>query len=149
MWLRLVQGLRKVCLDQREDVRNHALLCLQNCLTGADGIFVPHGRVLQCFDIVIFTLLDDLLEIAQGHSQKEYRNMEGTLILAMKFLSKVFLQLLPDLSQLSTFCKLWLGVLSRMEKYTKVKIRGKRSEKLQETVPELLKNSLLVMKMKG
>ncbi|KAL1327294.1 hypothetical protein AAHE18_13G291300 [Arachis hypogaea] len=149
MWLRLVQGLRKVCLDQREDVRNHALLCLQNCLTGADGIYVPHGRVLQCFDIVIFTLLDDLLEIAQGHSQKEYRNMEGTLILAMKFLSKVFLQLLPDLSQLSTFCKLWLGVLSRMEKYMKVKIRGKRSEKLQETVPELLKNSLLVMKMKG
>nr|KYP64761.1 Pattern formation protein EMB30 [Cajanus cajan] len=99
MWLRLVQGLRKVCLDQREE--------------------------------------------------KDYRNMEGTLILAMKLLSKVFLQLLPDLSQLSTFCKLWLGVLSRMEKYMKVKVRGKRSEKLQETVPELLKNSLLVMKMRG
>lgn len=31
----------------------------------------------------------------------------------------------------------------------KVKVRGKRSEKLQETVPELLKNSLLVMKMRG
>lgn len=31
----------------------------------------------------------------------------------------------------------------------KVKVRGKRSEKLQETVPELLQNSLLVMKKKG
>ncbi|KAM2069880.1 hypothetical protein ACFX16_001345 [Malus domestica] len=149
MWFRLVQALRKVCLDQREDVRNHALSLLQKCLTGVDGIPLPHGVWLQCFDVVIFTMLDDLLEIAQGHSQKDYRNMEGTLILAMKLLSKVFLQLLPGLSQLTTFCKLWLGVLSRMEKYMKVKVRGKKSEKLQDQVPELLKNTLLVMNLKG
>ncbi|KAG6670143.1 ARF guanine-nucleotide exchange factor GNOM [Carya illinoinensis] len=149
MWFRLVQGLRKVCLDQREEVRNHALFSLQKCLTGVDELHLPHGLWSQCFDTVIFTMLDDLLEIAQGHSQKDYRNMEGTLILVMKLLSKVFLQLLNDLSQLTTFCKLWLGVLSRMEKYMKVKVRGKRSEKLQELVPELLKNALLVMKTRG
>ncbi|KAF2299152.1 hypothetical protein GH714_030818 [Hevea brasiliensis] len=149
MWLRLVQGLRKVCLDHREDVRNHALLSLQKCLTGVDGINLPHGLWLQCFDLVIFTMLDDLLEIAQGHSQKDYRNMDGTLIIAVKLLSKVFLQLLHELAQLTTFCKLWLGVLSRMEKYLKVKVKGKKSEKLQEVVPELLKNTLLVMKTKG
>ncbi|XP_015867457.3 ARF guanine-nucleotide exchange factor GNOM isoform X1 [Ziziphus jujuba] len=150
MWLRLVQGLRKVCLDQREEVRNHALLSLQTCLTRMDGIHLPYGFWLQCFDLVIFTLLDDLLDIiAQGSSQKDYRNMEGTLIFALKLLSKVFLQLLPDLSQLTTFCKLWLGVLNRMEKYAKVKVRGKKSEKLQELVPELLKNTLLVMKTRG
>ncbi|KAI6686397.1 hypothetical protein NL676_032310 [Syzygium grande] len=149
MWLRLVQGLRKVCLDQREEVRNHALLSLQRCLTGVDGIQLPHNLWSQCFDLVIFTMLDDLLEIAQGQSQKDYRNLEGTHILAMKLLSKVFLQLLHDLSQLTAFCKLWLGVLSRMEKYMKVKVRGKKSEKLQELVPELLKNTLLVMKTGG
>ncbi|XP_007045997.2 PREDICTED: ARF guanine-nucleotide exchange factor GNOM isoform X1 [Theobroma cacao] len=148
LWLRLVQGLRKVCLDQREEVRNHALLSLQKCLTAVDGIHISHGLWLQCFDLVIFTMLDDVLEIAQGH-QKDYRNMEGTLILAMKLLSKVFLQLLYELSQLTTFCKLWLGVLSRMEKYMKVKIRGKKSEKLQELVLELLKHMLLVMKTRG
>ncbi|KAM7526265.1 hypothetical protein LguiA_016167 [Lonicera macranthoides] len=149
MWLRLVQGLRKVCLDQREEVRNHSLSSLQMCLTGVDEVNIPHGLWLQCFDLVIFTVLEDLLELAQGHSQKDYRNMEGTLILALKLLSKVFLQLLTELSQLTTFCKLWLGVLSWMEKYSKVKVRGKRSEKLQEIVPELLKNTLLVMKRKG
>lgn len=94
-------------------------------------------------------MLDDLLEISQGHSQKDYRNMEGTLTIAMKLLFKVFLQLLPELSQLTTFCKLWLGVLSRMEKYMKVKIRGKRSEKLQDVVSELLKNTLIEMKNRG
>ncbi|TKY56779.1 ARF guanine-nucleotide exchange factor GNOM [Spatholobus suberectus] len=148
MWLRLVQGLRKVCLDQREEVRNHALLSLQRCLTGANGIHLLHGLWSQCFDLVIFTVLDDLLEIEHSHSQKDYRNMGGTLILAMKLFSKVFVQLLQDLSQLTAFCKLWLGVLSRMEKYMKVKVRGKRSENLQELVPELLKNILLVMKTK-
>ncbi|GFY88509.1 sec7 domain-containing protein [Actinidia rufa] len=149
MWLRLVQGLRKVCLDQREDVRNHALLSLQMCLTGVDEVRLPHSLWLQCFDLVVFTMLDDLLEIAQGNSQKDYRNMEGTLIIALKLLCKVFLQLLPELSQLTTFCKLWLGVLSRMEKYMKVKGRVKKTEKLQELVPELLKNTLLVMKTRG
>ncbi|MCI06701.1 ARF guanine-nucleotide exchange factor GNOM-like, partial [Trifolium medium] len=64
MWLRLVQGLKKLCLDQREEVRNHALLLLQNCLTGSVGIHIPHDLWLQCFDQVIFTVLDDLLEIS-------------------------------------------------------------------------------------
>ncbi|GAB2297173.1 hypothetical protein Dimus_031286 [Dionaea muscipula] len=148
MWLRHAQALRKVCLDQREEVRNHAVLSLQKCLTGVDEVHLPHSLWLQCFDLVVFTLLDDLLEIAQGHSQKDYRNMESTLILGMKLLSKVFLQMLDQLSQLTTFCKLWLGVLSRMERYMKVKIRSKRSEKLQELVPDLLKNTLLGMKTK-
>ncbi|XP_068646848.1 ARF guanine-nucleotide exchange factor GNOM-like isoform X2 [Aristolochia californica] len=149
MWLRLVQGLRKVCLDQREEVRNHAVSSLQRCLTGVDGICITQGLWLQCFDQVMFTMLDDLLEIAQGHSPKDYRNMEGTLVLAMKLQSKVFLQLLNDLFQATSFCKLWLGVLARMEKYLKAKVRGKKSEKLQELVPELLKNTVLVMKTSG
>ncbi|XP_047333224.1 ARF guanine-nucleotide exchange factor GNOM [Impatiens glandulifera] len=149
MWLRLVQGIRKVCLDQREEVRNHALLSLQICLTGVERLSLANGLWLQCFDQVIFTVLDDLLELAQGQSQKDYKNMEGTLAIAVKILGQVFLNLLEELSQLTTFCKLWLGVLSRMEKYVKVKVRGKKSDKLQENVPELLKNVLQEMKTKG
>ncbi|KAK9109781.1 hypothetical protein Sjap_017841 [Stephania japonica] len=106
MWLRLFQGLRKVCLDQREDVRNHALSSLQRCLMGVDAVRLPQSLWSQCIDMVIFTMLVDLIEIAQGHSPKDYRNMEA-------------------------------------------KVRGKRSNKLQELVPELLKNTLLVMKTKG
>ncbi|URE11317.1 pattern formation protein [Musa troglodytarum] len=148
MWLRLVQALRKICLDQREEVRNHALSSLQRCLVG-DGVCLVPSTWLQAFDLVIFTMLDDLLEIAQNHSQKDYRNMEGTLLHAMKLLSKVFLQQWQDLFGLSSFCKLWLGVLSRLEKYMKVKVRGKKSDKLQELIPELLKNTLFMMKSKG
>ncbi|XWS32905.1 hypothetical protein CRYUN_Cryun22dG0031200 [Craigia yunnanensis] len=149
MWLRLVQGLRAVCLDQREEVRNYAILMLQRSLAGVDGIHVPNAMWFQCFDLVIFTLMDDLLEIAQGSSSKEYRKMEGTLVLATKLMSKAFLQSLQDLSRQPSFCKLWLGVLNFMERYMKVKFRGKRSEKIHELVPELLKNTLLVMKTTG
>ncbi|XP_019455801.1 PREDICTED: ARF guanine-nucleotide exchange factor GNOM-like isoform X1 [Lupinus angustifolius] len=149
MWLRLVQGLSKLCLDLRVEVRNHALLALRNCLTGSVGIHLSHDLWLQCFNEVIFTVVDDLLEISQTQSQKDYRNMEVTLVLALKLLSKVFLHLLQDLSQLTEFNKIWLGVLNRLEVYMKLKVRGRRSEKIQELVPELLKNTLLVMRAGG
>ncbi|XP_057429067.1 ARF guanine-nucleotide exchange factor GNOM-like [Lotus japonicus] len=149
MWLRLVQGIRKVCLDQREEVRNHAVLSLQKCMTGAVGTHLPCDLSFQYFNQVIFTLLDDLLEISQTYPQKEYRNMEGTLIVALKLLFEVFLQLLQELSQSEAFCKLWVGVLSRVEKCVKMKGRGWRSEKFQELVPEHLKKTLLVMKSGG
>jgi brefeldin A-resistance guanine nucleotide exchange factor 1 len=149
MWLKLLQTLKKLSLDQREEVRNHALALLQRCLTATEEICLQSATWSHAFDLVIFALLDDLLEISQNHSQKDYRNMEGSLVLAMKLVAKVYLQLLPDLFGLSSFCKLWLGVLSRMEKYIKIKVRGKRSDKLQEVIPDLLKNILLVMKNKG
>ncbi|XP_073067259.1 ARF guanine-nucleotide exchange factor GNOM-like [Primulina eburnea] len=148
MWLGLVQGLRNVCLDQREEVRSHALLSLQTCLTGVDDIRLPNLWP-QCFETVIFTMLDDLAEIAQGNpqTQKDYRNIEGTLVLALKLLATVFLHLLQELSQLPSFCKLWRNVIGRMERYTKLKV--KRSDKHQELVPELVKNILLAMKAKS
>ena len=149
MWLRVVHCFRKVCIDQREEVRNHAILSLQRCLSVAEVIYITPSIWSQCFDQVIFTMLDDLLEIAQGHSRKEYRNMEATLQHAMKFLSKLFLQLLSQLSSLSNFRKLWLGVLSVMKKYMKANIMGKGSEKLQELITELLKDMLLILKAQG
>ncbi|PKA64977.1 ARF guanine-nucleotide exchange factor GNOM [Apostasia shenzhenica] len=149
MWMKLVQALKKVTLDQREEVRNQAISSLQKCLTGVEGIHLSPSSWLHTFDIIIFTMLDELLECTQSQPQKDYKIMEGSLVLAIKLMSKVFLQLLPELPGLSSFCKLWLGYLSRMEKYMKLKVRGKRSDKLQELVPELLKNVLLVMKTKG
>jgi brefeldin A-resistance guanine nucleotide exchange factor 1 len=147
MWLRLVQALRKVCVDQREEVRNHALLSLHRCLV-VDGISVKSSTWLMAFDI-IFQLLDELLEIAQSYSPKDFRNMEVSLLHAVKLLCKVFLQSLKDLSGQGSFDKLWWEVLDMIEKFMKVKVRGRRTEKLQEAIPELVKNILMVMKASG
>ncbi|KAF5799791.1 putative Sec7 domain, guanine nucleotide exchange factor, Sec7 domain superfamily [Helianthus annuus] len=149
MWLRLAQTIRKVCLDPREEIRNHAVLMMQSCLIGSHGVRLQDETWSQCFDLVIFTLVSDVLEIVQEKSLKEYRNMEGTLILSLKLLSNTFLYSLSSLSRLVSFGKVWVGVLSHMERYMMVKIRGKKSDKIHETVTELLKNSLLVMKSSG
>jgi golgi-specific brefeldin A-resistance guanine nucleotide exchange factor 1 len=149
MWLRLVLALRRVCTDNREEVRNHALISMQRCLVGVDGICLSGPVWLQSFEVV-FQLLDEMLKIAKSYSAKDYRNMETSLLHGIKLLSKAFLQSLQDVLSLGeAFVELWLGVVSRMEKYVKIKLRGRRMEKLQEAVPELLKNTLLVMKASG
>ncbi|VAH73129.1 unnamed protein product [Triticum turgidum subsp. durum] len=148
MWLRLAQALRKVCTDQREQVRDHALVLLHRCLV-VDGISVPSSAWLMSFDIV-FQLLDELLEIAQNFSPRDYRSMEASLLHAVTLLSKLSLQSLNDLSAHSGFSKLWVEVLDMVEKLMKVKVRGSsRTEKLQEAATELLKNILLAMKASG
>ncbi|XP_020154266.1 ARF guanine-nucleotide exchange factor GNOM [Aegilops tauschii subsp. strangulata] len=148
MWLRLVQALRKVCTDQREQVRDHALVLLHRCLV-VDGISVPSSVWLMSFDIV-FHLLDELLEIAQNFSPKDFRNMESSLLHAVKLLSKLSMQSLNDLSAHIGFSKLWLEVLDMIEKLMKAKVRGSsRTERLQEAATELLKNILLAMKASG
>ncbi|KAJ3697483.1 hypothetical protein LUZ61_001188 [Rhynchospora tenuis] len=149
MWLRLVLALRRVCTDNREEVRNHALISMQRCLVGVDGICLSGPVWLQSFEVV-FQLLDEMLEIAKSQSPKDYRNMETSLLHAIKLMSKAFLQSLQDVSAMGqAFGELWLGMLSRMEQYVKVKLRGRRMEKLHEAIPELLKNTLLVMKASG
>ncbi|CAM8909087.1 unnamed protein product [Rhodiola kirilowii] len=149
MWMSLVQGLKRLSLDKREQVRNYAISLLQRCLIGVEGISIPQELWLQCFDAVIFALFDDLIKVNQERSHKDYRNMEGTIVLSIKLMSKVFLQLLQDDSAQKFLINLWEGYLSRMDSCMEAKIRGRRTENIQEVVPELLKNTLLIMKSKG
>lgn len=92
----------------------------------------------------MLTLLDELLDIAVRYPPKEYRGMEITLMHALKFLSKFYLQFLDQLAQLPTFRTTWSQVLNRMEMYMKAKLRSRNTEKLQELVPELLRGMLQV-----
>eukprot|EP00271_Cylindrocystis_brebissonii_P013215 TRINITY_DN32894_c0_g1_i1.p1 TRINITY_DN32894_c0_g1~~TRINITY_DN32894_c0_g1_i1.p1 ORF type:complete len:1612 (+),score=297.74 TRINITY_DN32894_c0_g1_i1:164-4837(+) len=151
MWLRLAQAIRRVCGDQREEVRSHAIECLQRCLLAAESIKLPPAVWGPCFDQVVFMMLDDLLDIGVREKPREFRGIEGTLYRAMKLLSKVFLHFLPQLASLPHpgFRALWLAVLSRMEMYMKARLKGGGSDKLQENIPELLKNMILVMHAKG
>ncbi|KAK9120481.1 hypothetical protein Syun_018098 [Stephania yunnanensis] len=149
LWMRLLLGLTKVCSNQREEVRNFAVLSLQNCTLGVEGLSPPLTSWVQCFTLVIYTVLDDLLEIAQGQRSREYLNMEGTMAHALKLMCRLFLQLLGDLSTMVNFSKLWFGVLTRMENYSKVKIRRKKCDKLRDLALELLKEILLAMKTRG
>ena len=54
MWLRLAQGLRRVCTEQREEVRNYAIMCLQRCLSAAENIVLSPTMWTQSFEQVFF-----------------------------------------------------------------------------------------------
>ncbi|MCO5591999.1 hypothetical protein L7F22_045992 [Adiantum nelumboides] len=150
MWVRLVQGVRKLVVDPREQIRNFAVLSLQRCLSAGESIHLPALLMGQVFDQILFTMLDELLEIAVKHSSKEYCNMETTLLLAIKMVSKVFLQSLEQLSSLPGFPAIWSAVLNHMGRYMKMRMREQGCDnKLQECIPELLKNMLLVMRARG
>lgn len=73
--------------------------------------------ILYCVPVSI-----ELLEIAHSYSPKDFRNMDVSLLHAVKLSCKVFLQLLKDLSAHSSFGKLWLEVLEMIEKYMKVRL---------------------------
>ncbi|CAI5524848.1 unnamed protein product [Closterium sp. Naga37s-1] len=165
LWLRLLHALRRVCSDQREDVRNHALVWLQRCLLAADPLRMPTTMWAPCFDQVVFVLLDDLLEVHLREKPKEYRGMDASLLRAVKMLSKVFLHFLASLASLPGpgFRALWLGVLLRMDRYMRAGGGGggggRRGggggegrgggESLRESVGEVLKNMLMVMLTQG
>lgn len=93
---------------------------------------------------MVLTLLDELLDIAVRYPPKEYRGMEITLMHALNFLAKFYLQFLDQLAQLPTFRQTWSQVLNRMEMYMKAKLRSRNTEKLQELVPTLLREILQV-----
>ncbi|CAI7869970.1 unnamed protein product [Closterium sp. NIES-54] len=168
LWLRLLHALRRVCSDQREDVRNHALVWLQRCLLAADPLCMPTTMWAPCFDQVVFVLLDDLLEVHLREKPKEYRGMDASLLRAVKMLSKVFLHFLASLASLPGpgFRALWLGVLLRMDRYMRAggggggggrrgggggegRGGGGAGESLRESVGEVLKNMLMVMLTQG
>eukprot|EP00271_Cylindrocystis_brebissonii_P001385 TRINITY_DN11653_c0_g1_i1.p1 TRINITY_DN11653_c0_g1~~TRINITY_DN11653_c0_g1_i1.p1 ORF type:complete len:1561 (-),score=232.21 TRINITY_DN11653_c0_g1_i1:253-4377(-) len=151
MWLQLAHGIRAACGDQREEVRSHAVTCLQRCLVAAEPMKLPNTVWLICFDQIVFALLDDLLYIAVRRNATEVGGMEGTMLQALKLLSKVFLFCLPLVRTLpqTQFRKLWYEVLGRMEMYMKARVKAGGSGHLEELVPEILKNILLVMYAKG
>ncbi|KAH7404969.1 hypothetical protein KP509_15G051500 [Ceratopteris richardii] len=150
MWIKVVQALRKFASDPRDPVRNFAVLSLQRCISAAEAMHLPAMIMGQAFDQVLFVMLDELLEIAVTRSAKEYQNMETTLLLAVKTVSKVFLQFMEQLLMLPNFPAIWSAVLNHMGKYMKTRLQERGNDnKLQESIPELLKNMLLVMRARG
>jgi len=137
-WCPLLQGIARLCCDARRQVRSHALTFLQRALLNHDLNTLTGKEWESCFNKVIFPLLSKLLE---NISPVDPDGMEETRMRAAALLSKVFLQHLVPLLDLSTFTALWLTILDFMDKYMHI---GKR-DYLFEAIPESLKNMLLVM----
>ncbi|CAL4066490.1 unnamed protein product [Meganyctiphanes norvegica] len=134
----LLQGIARYCCDSRAQIRNIAMTNLQRALLNHDLQTLNAAQWEACFSKVLFPLLAALLQPIPGTSPS---SLEETRVRAATLVQKVYLRHLTPLLALPTFTALWLTVLDFMDKY----LNTHRSDHLNDAIPEILKNMLLVM----
>ena len=153
LFIKLGEALRKTSLARREEIRNRAIVALQRSFTLAEGLEFTSASCINCFNLVIFAMVDDLHEKMVEYSrrdnlEREVRSMEGTLKIAMELLTDVFLQFLIPLTENPGFRTFWLGVLRRMDTCMKADLGVYGETTLQDVIPDLLRKMITIMKEK-
>ncbi|KAJ3113573.1 GDP/GTP exchange factor for ARF [Phlyctochytrium bullatum] len=154
-WLPILSGLGQQCYHPSREVRQHALTLLQRALLATElenGTFGVPGFELSpsmvetwvdCFENVIFPLLDELLK--PEVYKLDPNGMDETRMRASALLCKIFLQYLQRLLRYRDLPRLWVNILNYMKRY----MQASRQEFLNEGILESLKNMLLVMSTQG
>ncbi|KAI3790197.1 hypothetical protein L2E82_03060 [Cichorium intybus] len=153
LFVKLGEVLRKTSLARREEVRNYAVTSLHKSFVNAEELYFTPYNVMQCFNLVIFAMVDDLHEkmleySTRENAERETRSMEGTLKLAMEMLVDVYLQFLKLLMESPGFKTFWLSILRRMDTVMKADLGVYGDSKMQELVPGLLKKMIETMQEK-
>lgn len=153
LFLKLGESLRKTSLARREEIRNHAIVSLQRSFALAEELYFTPTNCINCFNLVIFSMVDDLHEkileySRRDNAERETRSMEGTLKLSMELLAEVYLQFLKPISESPGFRTFWLGILRRMDTCMKADLGCYGESTLQEIVPGLLRKMITTMKEK-
>ncbi|XP_004522896.1 Golgi-specific brefeldin A-resistance guanine nucleotide exchange factor 1 isoform X1 [Ceratitis capitata] len=141
-WCPLLQGIGRLAMDRRREVRTYAISCLQQRALLVHDLQTLSGvEWASCFKQVLFPLLNELLPESASVAHLEIVLLEESRIRTATIMSKVFLHHLTPLIELGTaFNELWVDILDYIEKFMKV-----GSDMLSEQMQEILKNMLLVM----
>lgn len=141
-WCPLLQGIARLAMDRRREVRTYAISCLQQrALLVHDLQTLSGAEWASCFQQVLFPLLNELLPESDSVAHLEIVLLEESRIRTATIMSKVFLHHLTPLIELgAAFNELWIDILDYIEKFMKV-----GSDMLSEQMQEILKNMLLVM----
>ncbi|KAL8242998.1 hypothetical protein R6Q59_013300 [Mikania micrantha] len=153
LFLKLGEVLRKTSLARREEVRNYAVKSLHKSFIHAQDLGLGPTNVVNCFNLVIFAMVDDVHEkmleySTRENAQRETRSMEGTLGLAMECLVDVYVFVMKVLMESSGFKTFWLGILRRMDSCMKADLGVYGDSKMKELVPGLLKKMISEMQEK-
>ncbi|KAE8675912.1 ARF guanine-nucleotide exchange factor GNL2 [Hibiscus syriacus] len=154
LFVKLGEALRKTSLARREEIRNHAILSLGRGFKLAEDLELSSTRCINCFNLVIFAMVDDqhvkMIEYSRReNAERETRSMEGTLKLSMELLTDVYLQYLHQIVGNPGFRTFWLGVLRRMDTCMKADLGEYGETRLKEVVPELLRKMITKMQETG
>ncbi|KAL5771268.1 hypothetical protein ACOSP7_015422 [Xanthoceras sorbifolium] len=149
-FVKLGEALRKTSLARREEIRNQAVISLHKSFKLAEELDFSSINCINCFNLVIFAMVDDLHEkmieySRRENAEREVRSMEGTLKNAMELLADVYLQFLKEIAEAQEFRTFWLGVLRRMDTCMKADLGEYGDTKLQEYIPDLLRKMITKM----
>ncbi|KAL5038865.1 GDP/GTP exchange factor for ARF [Batrachochytrium dendrobatidis] len=153
-WLPVLSGLSQLCYHPLREVRQQALTLLQRSLLstelemslGETATIVSVECRVDCFDNVLYPLLDELLR------PEVYRlnphGIEETRVRAVALLSKIFLRFMPLLVNSKELPRIWVRILQYVCQFLGAGGRQRR-EFVVEGVQESLKNLLLVLSAEG
>ncbi|XP_022755059.1 ARF guanine-nucleotide exchange factor GNL2-like [Durio zibethinus] len=153
LFVKLGEALRKTSLARREEIRNHAIASMRRGFQLAEDLELSSTSCINCFNLVIFAMVDDLHEkmieySRRENAEREMRSMEGTLKISIELMTDVYLQFLKLISENPGFRTFWLGVLRRMDTCMKADLGEYGETKLQEVVPDLLRKMIRNMQEK-
>ncbi|KAK9728472.1 GDP/GTP exchange factor for ARF [Basidiobolus ranarum] len=141
--LPILDGLSRQCCHPCREIRLQSLAYLQRALVLPELSSGNIAECIKCFDEVIFPLLFKLLE-PEVHAL-DPNNMDETRLRAAGLLSTQFLHQSSQLSEWYGLISLWSKILDLMILY----LHAGETNYLLETIPESLKNMLLVMSAAG
>lgn len=70
-FIKLGEAFRKTSLARREEIRNHTILALQKSFALADELDFSPLNCINCFNLVIFAMVDDLHEKMVEYSRRD------------------------------------------------------------------------------
>jgi brefeldin A-resistance guanine nucleotide exchange factor 1 len=143
-WLKAVNVPKHACNDSRPQVRNQACVMLQQVLLSSYSMGFSADQWGKVMKEVVLATVNALVTNVKKHREHEFPEMDKTARIALLMLSKSFLQFLPSLMKLEYFSEIWLETLSILDLCNSCS-----SDELSEAVPEVLKNTILVMATQG
>jgi len=142
-WLPMLSALEQQCYSANREVRQHALTYLQRALMLPELESEDPTEWICIFERILFPLLGKLL--TPEVFQLDPHGMDETRMRASALLCKIFLHCLGRLIAWEGLIDLWMQILGFLDKYANTG----ENDHLTESVPESLKNMLLVMYTSG
>jgi brefeldin A-resistance guanine nucleotide exchange factor 1 len=134
----------------KQEMRNHTIFSLQKSFTLSEELDFSPINCINCFNLVIFAMVDDLHEKMGEYSRREnaeraMRSMEGTLKTCN---GAPYRCLHKQIAASPGFSTLWLGAMRRMDTCMKADLGVFGETKLQQAVPDLSRKMITKMKEK-
>lgn len=146
-WLTSVNALaRGLSRDACQPLRDSAIVVLHRTLTASEGLDLPGELWVQTTKELLVPVVSDLAhQAAQKGSSKIYPGIDKSVRLAVAMLTKVLMQYGKSMSTDKDFYELWSSALQALQDC----MAAKQHESIMESVPENVKNMLLVMAAGG